>query len=738
MDKNKFTFIKLSKESKIPVVGDWEKTTDEKIKKEWLKQGYNIGLMAGDSNLLIVDVDNHKSNGFESLKNEGIKLPDTLYQETPNNGKHYIYKLDNYNIDDLIGKKDGGLTNLINGVDIRTNNSYIVLSPSKIFTDNGEIKSYILSDDLEYKNINSVLDDKGKIYQSFKKLFKDVSNIDEYKNFILPEVIEEGERNDVLFKYSCSLQGKGLDDNSIKKLLSITNKEGCKPPLEDKEINNILKSVLSRYQKGNNKKYFKNGLDISKFLIFNKNGSIKRLHDKRIVDYIKNNYKFITISGDFYFYVNGVYKNNFNIDDTFYNGTQYIYEILNTLIPDEMINSRTRDNIKSMLIQDTNLTFEQQKSLLNNYSNDLINFKNGMYNIKTKKLEKHNPKYFSINQVPHDLELENNDFSKAKTFNLVINQMIEDKESINMFLDYFALSLTKKPTQQFMYLVGQGGVGKSMLLNFISEVVGKDNISNISIQNLNEKFVNADLFGKTLNLFADLPSSSIKQGDAIKMLFGGDSITVQRKFKDNITFKPYSKGIFSTNTIPRFINEKSNAYYRRLLILKINKKAEYIKDIVNKLNDEIKFILPELVKRLEKIKNNDDFISESSKSIEDKNQLRRDTDPIENFIHKCLVPCEGSKCERKYIYKFYKNFCKVNGRKSVNNPSFYSELENRNIIPVKIQGFYLYKNYGLRISEGQKIFYYESIDDTTKKKVFCREGQVIKDNFDEFFYQYED
>lgn len=737
MDKDKFTYIKLSKESKIPVVGDWEKTTDEKIKKEWLKQGYNIGLMAGDSNLLIVDVDNHKSNGFESLKNEGIKLPDTLYQETPNNGKHYIYKLDNYNIDELIGKKDGGLTNLINGVDIRTNNSYIVLSPSKIFTDNGEIKSYILSDDLEYKNINSVLDDKGKIHQSFKKLFKGVSNIDEYKNFILPEVIEEGERNDVLFKYACSLQGKGLDDISIKKLLSITNKEGCKPPLEDKEINNILKSVLSRYQKGNNKKYFKNGLDISKFLIFNKNGSIKRLHDKNIVDYIKNNYKFITISGDFYFYVNGVYKNNFNIDDTFYNGTQYIYKILNNLIPDEMINSRTRDNIKSMLIQDTNLTFEQQKSLLNNYSNDLINFKNGMYNIKTKKLEKHNPKYFSINQVPHDLELENKDFSKAKTFNLVINQMIEDKESINMFLDYFALSLTKKPTQQFMYLVGQGGVGKSMLLNLISEVVGKDNISNISIQNLNEKFVNADLFGKTLNLFADLPSSSIKQGDAIKMLFGGDSITVQRKFKDNITFIPYSKGIFSTNTIPRFIDEKSNAYYRRLLILKINKKAEYIKDIVNKLNNEIKFILPELVKRLEKIKNNDDFISESSKSKEDKNQLRRDTDPIENFIYKCLVHYEGSKSERKYIYEFYKNFCNVNGRKSVNRASFFNELKNRNIIPVKIQGFYFYKDYGLRVSEGQKIFFYELVDDNKHKKVYLKEGQVIKDNFEEFYFQYE-
>ncbi|MDU5461176.1 phage/plasmid primase, P4 family [Anaerococcus vaginalis] len=731
-----FEYIKIKKRDKKSEGTKWTTTRDENLKNKWIEQGYNIGLLSGANDLFIVDIDCHGDvNGFDSLTANNIELPDTLKQMTPNDGMHFIYKSNGYNFNDT--NKIGTLP----GVDLRAERAYILLEPSKTFNNKtNELREYKLLDKLDLKNIKPITDENGNLDPNIKMLFnisKKINDVNEKKSFSLPIEIKQSKRNDTLMRYASSLQGKNVSDEDINILLHNANKTRCLPPLDKEEVDRIIKSVTSRYDKGNNKRFIKNGLDISKFLIFNKNGSIKRLHDKKIVDYIKNNYKFITISGDFYFYVNGVYKNNFNIDDTFYNGTQYIYEILNTLIPDEMINSRTRDNIKSMLIQDTNLTFEQQKSLLNNYSNDLINFKNGMYNIKTKKLEKHNPKYFSINQVPHDLELDNKDFSKAKTFNLVINQMIEDKESINMFLDYFALSLTKKPTQQFMYLVGQGGVGKSMLLNFISEVVGKDNISNISIQNLNEKFVNADLFGKTLNLFADLPSSSIKQGDAIKMLFGGDSITVQRKFKDNITFKPYSKGIFSTNTIPRFIDEKSNAYYRRLLILKINKKAEYIKDIVNKLNDEIKFILPELVKRLKKIMDNDNVIIESSKSKEDKNQLRRDTDPIENFIYKCLVPYEGSKCERKYIYEFYKNFCNVNGRKSVNNSSFYNELENRNIIPVKIQGFWCYKDYGLRISEGQKIFYYESIDDTTKKRVFCREGQVIKDNFDDFYYQYE-
>ena len=497
-----FEYIKIKKRDKKSEGTKWTTTRDENVKNKWIEQGYNIGLLSGANDLFIVDIDCHGDvNGFDSLTANNIELPETLKQMTPNDGMHFIYKSNGYNFNDT--NKIGTLP----GVDLRVERAYILLEPSKTFNNKtNELREYKLLDKLDLKNIKPITDENGNLDPNIKMLFnisKKINDVNEKKSFSLPIEIKQSIRNDTLMRYASSLQGKNVSDEDINILLHNANKTRCLPPLDKEEVDRIIKSVTSRYDKGNNKRFIKNGLDISKFLIFNKNGSIKRLHDKKIVDYIKNNYKFITISGDFYFYVNGVYKNNFNIDDTFYNGTQYIYEILNTLIPDEMINSRTRDNIKSMLIQDTNLTFEQQKSLLNNYSNDLINFKNGMYNIKTKKLEKHNPKYFSINQVPHDLELDNKDFSKAKTFNLVINQMIEDKESINMFLDYFALSLTKKPTQQFMYLVGQGGVGKSMLLNFISEVVGKDNISNISIQNLNEKFVNADLFGKTLNLFAD-------------------------------------------------------------------------------------------------------------------------------------------------------------------------------------------------------------------------------------------
>ena len=46
----------------------------------------------------------------------------------------------------------------------------------------------------------------------------------------------------------------------------------------------------------------------------------------------------------------------------------------------------------------------------------------------------------------------------------------------------------------------------------------------------------------------------------------------ERKGRDPVPFRSYAKLIFSANKIPLNLDEKSNAFYRRLLILEMNKK----------------------------------------------------------------------------------------------------------------------------------------------------------------------
>ena len=67
--------------------------------------------------------------------------------------------------------------------------------------------------------------------------------------FQLPDVIQQGERNTVLFKYGCQLRAAGRDREEISVLLHHQNDTRCEAPIEDAELETIINSVC-RYEVG--------------------------------------------------------------------------------------------------------------------------------------------------------------------------------------------------------------------------------------------------------------------------------------------------------------------------------------------------------------------------------------------------------------------------------------------------------------------------------------------------------
>lgn len=86
--------------NKIPLIKDWQRlaTKDPTQIQKWVNEfGSQIGSWGcptGTINdIIVLDVDVKKSNGFETLK--GLKVPETLSQPTPSGGRHYFYKYPN-------------------------------------------------------------------------------------------------------------------------------------------------------------------------------------------------------------------------------------------------------------------------------------------------------------------------------------------------------------------------------------------------------------------------------------------------------------------------------------------------------------------------------------------------------------------------------------------------------------------------------------------------------------------
>jgi hypothetical protein len=56
--------------------------------------------------------------------------------------------------------------------------------------------------------------------------------------------IPKGVRNETLFREAAMLRRKGLEQSAIYRIISQTNSDRCTPPLPDKEVGSVAKSVM--------------------------------------------------------------------------------------------------------------------------------------------------------------------------------------------------------------------------------------------------------------------------------------------------------------------------------------------------------------------------------------------------------------------------------------------------------------------------------------------------------------
>ena len=80
--------------------------------------------------------------------------------------------------------------------------------------------------------------------------------------------------------------------------------------------------------------------------------------------------------------------------------------------------------------------------------------------------------------------------------------------------------------------IGKGDNGKSVLLNLIESFLGAENVSHVSLKDMNEdRFAKAELFGKMANICGDLESHKILDISAFKQLSSGDTLERRKRIK---------------------------------------------------------------------------------------------------------------------------------------------------------------------------------------------------------------
>lgn len=475
------------------------------------------------------------------------------------------------------------------------------------------------------------------------------------ETFIKIDAGEGDGRNDSLIRHIMRLKKEGFSQDQISKTVDLINKYVWKDSLSQSEIDSIIKSSNSYVP------YQKSGKP--DFCLYSEKGSVSGINHKALVDYIVDNYPVFTLGGIIYFYKDGV----FNPDPL------SVKAIIKDLIGEPRYQKQGQINeIFNQLMDDLRIAVSDRDC--NTYKN-FINFKNGMFDIDSQQLYPHDPRFMSTIQIPNEYISNDINIEDIQLMDF-LKQAKLPKDDINMILDYIAYSMTVNNNLKcFMCLVGGSNTGKSTLINMLNSLIGKKNISALSIQDMAVRFYPAQLKDKLINACADNSSAALNDIGNLKKITGNDEIMYEDKGCKPYFFTPFAKLIFSFNTLPLQLEEKSDAFYTRIRILEMNTKViltqQYVDDLCSP--ESISAIIPVLCRRLKGLKS----IKASKNSNMLSERLRSESDSIHSFITTEIDKTNNyaDYIAKNELYEMYSRFCIKDDRQPHKRMHFYRSLE---------------------------------------------------------------
>ncbi len=377
----------------------------------------------------------------------------------------------------------------------------------------------------------------------------------------------------------------------------------------------------------------------------------------KVAELLQKKNKFVTLrkTGEILVYNGKIYDN--------LQAETMIKEQTEILIPNCTKHSTTEvvDKIKRQTYTD-----------LENFDADsnLITVENGILNLETLELETHNSNYLSRVLLPVEYHkpkhesikdnLKDTLFWKYITSSFTVNGKFR-QDDFDCVLEIIGSTIIKRHVDEkaFMFL-GNGENGKSVCLSYIQSMLGKDNTKGISLQNLSEnKFMRANLAGKSVNIFPDLEENELKHTGVIKAIISNEGIEVEKKYEQGFTLYPFCKLLFSCNRFPK-VYDQSQGFFRRWIIIKWERdfegdpeRIEYLKEKFDANPEERNLVFSSLVSIANRLNKVGKFThSKDWKTIQ--NDWNKNADPIDDFATNYIVDSEKHKTKRG-TYHFYKD-----------------------------------------------------------------------------------
>lgn len=565
------------------------------------------GILADDAILIDIDDKEQSEKMFQIVKDMGLKC--RVYKTK--RGMHFLFKNDKVETNKIKTKLACGFVDI--DIKVGSKNSYEVLKYADCERD-------VLYDSKEYELV--------------PKWLTPVRSSVNFSN------METGDgRNQKLFSYILTLQSSGFSKDEAIECIRIINKYIFTEPLEENELETILRDEA-----------------FQKPVFFEKS---KFLFDK-FANYLKSNEHIIKINGQLHIYRDGIYVP----------GQIEIESAMIENIPN--LNRAKRAEVLSYL---DILVKKSSKPSDSRY----IAFKNGVYDIVEDKLIEFTPDLIIMNKIDCDYnpaayhELLDKTLNKIACNDTAVRALLEEAVGYCFY--------RRNELRKSFILTGEKRNGKSTYLAILKELLGDENTVALDLNELGDRFSSASLFGKLANIGDDIADDFIPNPAIFKKIVSGDWIKGEKKGQNEFFFKPYCKLLFSANAIPR-MKDKSGAVLDRLVIIPFDAKfsetdPDYDPNIKYKLlqKESLEYLALLGLQGLKRVLSRNAFTV--SKKVEQSIEEYKETNnPIELFF-KEIDETEIFNEPTANVYSKYSEFCLSNGFTALSKIEFSKQVKRR-------------------------------------------------------------
>jgi P4 family phage/plasmid primase-like protien len=207
---------------------------------------------------------------------------------------------------------------------------------------------------------------------------------------------------------------------------------------------------------------------------------------------------------------------------------------------------------------------------------DLINLRNGVFEVRNKVLSEHSPKY----NFRGRLELDYNANATCPEFIWLIENALPDEKDRKLLQEVFGYFLLGTMTKHFHIFAGVPNSGKTVIARILSELLGgKEKVSGHSLSAISNKGSKAVAYMHDMkaNIDSDMEYDHVKDISMLKKLTGGDPISVRKLWEGFGTFYNITKLLFACNRLPELSKKvkSDKAFWERVILLKFNKPLDF-------------------------------------------------------------------------------------------------------------------------------------------------------------------